>query len=240
MIDPVEKSTEVPRDGAGSLPCARAEVAPDLILDGRLGLFHRRQGWLAVADLHFGYEVSRRRAGGLWPMWGMETVEERLRALVESYQPATLILVGDIVDSSAAPTEAVAWLSGLADLGAKLVLIEGNHDRGVIRRHFDFIPSHREDGFFFHHGHLDLQPGEIGGGESLFEITGHRHPSFRFRDGAGTSLTLPSFVMETRPDSPMRHAVLPAFSPWAGGGSYQPVGKVRQWACSRQRVFEVG
>jgi len=240
MIDPVEKSTEVPRVPAEAIPCASLEVAPDLVLDGRLALYHRTQRWLAVADLHFGYEVSRRRAGGLWPMWGMETVEERLRALMQSYAPATLILVGDIVDSSAAPDEAIAWLHGLTELGADLVLIEGNHDRGVVRRHFDFVKSHRVEGFFFHHGHLALQPDAIGAGESLVEITGHRHPSFHFRDGAGTSLTLPSFVMETRPESPMTHAVLPAFSPWAGGGTYQPTGSIRQWACSRQRVFEVG
>lgn len=240
MIDPVEKSTEVPRLAAGAPCCACLEVEPALVLDGRLALYHRTQRWLAVADLHFGYEMSRRRAGGLWPMWGMETVQERLRALMQSYAPATLILVGDIVDSSAAPDEAIAWLHGLTELGADLVLIEGNHDRGVIRRHFDFVKSHRVEGFFFHHGHLALQPDAIGAGESLVEITGHRHPSFRFRDGAGTALTLPSLVMETRPDSPMRHAVLPAFSPWAGGGTYQPTGSIRQWACSRQRVFEVG
>ena len=160
MIDPVEKSTEVPRTAVGAPPSAALEVVPELILDGRLALFHRRQRWLAVADLHFGYEMSRRRAGGLWPMWGMETVEERLRSLVLSYQPDTLILVGDIVDSSAAPDEAIAWLGALGEMETTLVLIEGNHDRGRIRRHFNFVPSHREDGFFFHHGHLALAPGE--------------------------------------------------------------------------------
>ncbi|MDP4940246.1 MAG: hypothetical protein NWR21_13120, partial [Verrucomicrobiales bacterium] len=84
MIDPAEKSTEVPRVAAGAPCCACLEVEPALVLDGRLALYHRTQRWLAVADLHFGYEMSRRRAGGLWPMWGMETVQERLRALVQS------------------------------------------------------------------------------------------------------------------------------------------------------------
>ena len=45
-------------------------VANDVVLDGRLALFHKRQRWLAVADLHFGYELSQRAAGRLMPMWG--------------------------------------------------------------------------------------------------------------------------------------------------------------------------
>lgn len=237
MIDPGKKSTEVP---PGDSACA--EVDRDLVIDGRLGLFHRTQRWLAVADIHFGYEVNQRRAGGLWPMWGMASIEERLRALMLTYQPRTLILVGDIVDGSAAFGEAVAWLSSLRELCGELILIEGNHDRGEIKRCFDFVPSYSTDGFFFHHGHLDLRTKELAPGESLMEVTGHRHPSIRFNDGAGTSLTLPVFVIEEKTGSPIRQAVLPAFSPWAGGGRYEKGregGRVRQLACSPQRVFEV-
>jgi hypothetical protein len=42
----------------------RIEVAHNVILDRRLALFHECQGWLAVADLHFGYELSQRAAMG--------------------------------------------------------------------------------------------------------------------------------------------------------------------------------
>jgi len=235
MIDPAEKSTEVaaPR-------VAQAEVAEGMLLDGRLGLFHREQRWLAVADLHYGYEISRRMAGGLWPMWGMETIEERLRALIVALKPRTLILVGDIVDGKAAPEEAIAWMSGLSGLCDELILIEGNHDRGAVTQHFNFLPWYRTDGFFFHHGHRKDTRNHIADGE--IEVTGHLHPAVNFNDGAGTKLKLPALAMEREANGADERWILPAFSPWAGGGHYKPAGKksqCHQWACSTQRVFEV-
>ena len=59
---------------------AQTEVAPGVILDGRLALYHREYEWLTVADLHFGYELSQRAAGNLFPLWGMRTIETRLKS----------------------------------------------------------------------------------------------------------------------------------------------------------------
>ena len=238
MIDPAEKSTEVPP--LAEPASGRAEVAPDIFLDGRLGLFHVNEGWLAVSDIHFGYEVSRRAAGGLWPLWGMQSIEARLKELVRDLAPKTLIFTGDIVDSAAAPDEALSWLSRVAELGPDVVLIEGNHDRGRIRRHFDLVPFFRSGSFFFHHGHEYYFEEESQGEPGLVEIAGHRHPSIRFSDGTGTSLRLPTLAMESLP----HHSrwILPAFSPWAGGSAYQPsehCSKFRQWACGQSRVFEL-
>ena len=39
--------------------------------------FIERERWLAVADLHFGYELSQRAAGRLIPFWGMASIAER-------------------------------------------------------------------------------------------------------------------------------------------------------------------
>ncbi len=235
MIDHAEKSTEVPVSDA-----ARAEVAPGIWLDGRLGLFHEEQNWLAVADLHYGYEVGRRMAGGLWPMWGMESIEARLRDLVQTYNPKTLILVGDIVDGRAAPDEAVAWMSGLEELCEEVVFVEGNHDRGEVKRHFRFVDWYRRGRFFFHHGHDPNVRQLVVDGD--IEVTGHRHPAVTFRDGAGTRLKLPALVREDDADETGELWTLPAFSPWAGGGHYEPTDEgsfYREWACSPQRVFEV-
>ena len=79
----------------------RASVAKDVILDGRLALFHEEQRWLAVADLHFGYELSQRAAGHLFPLWGMQAIAERLDSLVSQYHPRRLILLGDLVQGKA-------------------------------------------------------------------------------------------------------------------------------------------
>ncbi|MEM9018499.1 MAG: metallophosphoesterase [Verrucomicrobiota bacterium] len=247
MIDPSEKSTEVrasqprPRSGSNDDQPSRStsvEIAPGVRLDSRLAIFHQGDRWLALADLHFGYEVSRRADGGLWPLWGMRTIEERLEALVADWNPKTLILVGDIVDSAAAPREAIAWLERLGAMGPELVLVEGNHDRGEVRRHFEFVPEFRAGGFLFHHGHLPrIEPGR-----DEIEVTGHFHPSTRFGDGAGTSLKLPTFTREIRADSRGETWTLPAFSPWAGGHPASPQevdSEFRCWACGGERVFEV-
>lgn len=212
---------------------ATAEIADGILLDGRLAIVNEAAGWLAAADLHFGYEVSRRAQGGLFPMWGMNTVEERFAELLDSYSPKLVILAGDIVDSASASAEAGDWLERVAESVETLILIAGNHDRGAIRKRFEFCPTFEtDDGFFFHHGHLMEQVPE-----GCTEVIGHLHPSRSLGDGAGLRLRLPSLVQE-RGELHERW-VLPAFSPWAGGGRFDRANhaEVTEWICSPQRVF---
>jgi hypothetical protein len=232
MIDPKEKSTGLSPLLSGA---AIGEIGGGLLLDGRLALVDPVARWLAVSDLHFGYEANRRREGGLWPMWGMATIASRLEGLVRDWQPETLILVGDVVDGSAAPDEAVAWLTRVQDLAPRLVLIEGNHDRGPIRREFDWVDSWQAGDVFFEHGHLNRAAPDFSR-----RVRGHLHPSVNFNDGSGTRLRLPSLVVETSAAGACE-IFLPAFSPWAGGTRYPGTAgnAIRQWACSPQRVFEV-
>src|SRR4051812_49720609 len=92
----------------------QALVADEIVLDGRLALFHQTERWLAVADLHFGYELSQRAAGALVPMWGMATIAERLTKLVEEYEPQCLIILGDLVHDKTAAREAAQLLGEFA------------------------------------------------------------------------------------------------------------------------------
>lgn len=242
MIEAGEKSTAAPPP---LRPPAVAEVAPDLWLDHRLALMHRREGWLAVADVHYGYEISRRAAGGLFPLWGMDTIEARFAALLSDHRPETVIVAGDVVDGGLASREACDWLESIRDRCGRLVLVAGNHDRGGIRRRFDFVDSHlTAGGAFFHHGHQSPPPPP----GAAAEFSGHRHPSVSISDGAGLRLRLPCLV-HRRPRRPAEGRaapeqwILPAFSPWAGGGPWSPGGggspdDFRQWVCGGGRVFE--
>ena len=65
---------------------SQAFVADHVLLDGRLALFHEREKWLAMADLHFGYELSQRAAGWLIPFWGMDSITDRLLELLADYR----------------------------------------------------------------------------------------------------------------------------------------------------------
>jgi DNA ligase-associated metallophosphoesterase len=200
----------------------RAIVAKNIVLDGRLALFHERERWLAVADLHFGYELSQRAAGNLFPLWGMETIETRLQELLADYQPNHLILLGDLIHNRAGAQELSALVDRLRRT-CHVLLIAGNHDRQLGR--VDLVDSWRSDDFHFHHGHCATPNGHS------IQIVGHHHPAGVMRDGAGLRLKLPAFVQEET------CWIMPAFSPWAAGTEWRSDAPSRVWLCSPQRVF---
>ena len=202
---------------------SQAVVAEHILLDGRLALFHQRERWLAVADLHFGYEISQRAAGRLMPLWGMHSIEERLRQLIADYQPRQLVILGDLVHDQAAVAEAGGLIARLAKLCEPIVLA-GNHDRRIAGT-LAMLPSWESDGFHFHHGHCAAEtPGRI-------QVIGHHHPAASIRDGAGLRLKLPAFVQQGD------CWIVPAFSPWAGGVIWEADPHSRVWVCTPQRIF---
>src|SRR5262245_32771912 len=195
---------------ARSMPttvAARAFVAPNILLDGRLALFHETQGWLAVADLHFGYELSQRAAGRLVPLWGMDSIEERLTELLDEYHPRYLIIAGDLVHDRASTTAAMDLLARLRRR-CDVVTVKGNHDRHVAKE-IEFTAQWETDDFVFRHGDCQSDNPE------RIQIIGHHHPAATIRDGAGLRLKLPAFVQQER------CWILPAFSPWAGGVEWE-------------------
>lgn len=202
----------------------RAMVAAEVVLDGRLALFHERQRWLAVADLHFGYELSQRVAGNLFPLWGMQTIEARLTQLLGDYSPDHLVLLGDLVHNRAGGEELAALLDRLRQF-CPVILIAGNHDRHL--RNIALVESWQSEQFMFHHGHC---AGDAKGG---VQIVGHHHPAGVVRDGAGLRLKLPAFVQQPG------CWVLPAFSPWAAGTEWPADDETSIWLCSPERVLRL-
>lgn len=212
-------------------------MGPDLLLDSRLALVHRADGWLAVADLHLGYALERRRRGGLFPAYGDDELRRRLLALLEDHQPRTLILLGDIIDGAAAPEPGLELLRELAARpGLELVALRGNHDRALDRAAgaggggdsaesaagVSLARVHRQGRFVFHHGDpagaraAALVLAEAGPG--AIEVSGHLHPAAVLRDGAGTKLKLPALWRRPAAEGGVRERlVLPAFSPWSAG-----------------------
>lgn len=204
---------------------SQAVVAKDVVIDGRLALFHEKQRWLAVADLHFGYELSQRVAGRLMPMWGMDSIEERLNRLIQDYKPRRLLIVGDLVHDKAAASEAAQLIMRLAAFTEPIVLA-GNHDRQLAAT----IPLREKwesDGFYFHHGHCVVET------DGRTQIIGHFHPAGVVRDGAGLRLKLPAFVQQGS------CWILPAFSPWAAGAAWRADPQSQMWLCTPQRILRL-
>lgn len=214
-----------------------AYIAKNVLLDSRLALFHEEEKWLAMADLHFGFELSQRVSGNLLPFWGMRSIEARLRELLCDYQPSKLILVGDLVHDKNGGREFFSLVTRLREL-AHVVLIAGNHDVGINphrssrgRRHFNLVDSFATRQFEFHHGDCEWKS------NGRIQIIGHFHPAATLRDGAGLRLKFPALVQETN------CWILPAFSPWAAGTEWEHAGPAsdrgpgRIWLCTPRRVL---
>ncbi|HJT81410.1 MAG TPA: metallophosphoesterase [Chthoniobacterales bacterium] len=204
---------------------AQMKVANDVILDGRLALFHQQHQWLAVADLHFGFELSQRAAGSLFPLWGMQTIQARLEELLSDYNPAFLVMVGDLVHDRTAVNPLAALVRDLTRR-TEVVLIAGNHDR-KLAPDVNVQPLWRIDGFCFHHGHCEVETADE------IQVIGHHHPAQTVRDGAGLRLKLPAFVQQDR------CWIMPAFSPWAAGTPWPNEAGARIWLCSPNRIMRL-
>ena len=203
----------------------RSTIAPNVLLDGRLALFHAAERWLAVADLHFGYELSQRAAGRLMPFWGMTSIEDRLVELLVEYQPRRLIIVGDLVHNEAS-SEAAKLLLARLRRRCEVIALAGNHDRHVAQS-IEFAPRWETPDFVFQHGHCPPEETE------RIRIVGHHHPAASIRDGAGLRLKFPALIQQER------CWILPAFSPWAGGVTWPDDGESVIWLCTPRRVLRV-
>ena len=210
-----------------------AYIAENVLLDSRLALFHEEEKWLALADLHFGFELSQRMAGNLFPLWGMQSIEARLRQLLRDYQPSKLILVGDLVHDKSGTHEFFSLITRLREQ-SDVILIGGNHDIAINRQRsgteysgFDLVDSFATGQFEFHHGNCERKRND------RIQIIGHFHPAAMLRDGAGLRLKFPAFVQEAN------CWILPAFSPWAAGTEWEEREPSRIWLCTPERILLV-
>lgn len=201
-------------------------VAENLRFDSRLALFHDTERWLAIADLHYGYELSQRIGGALFPAWGMNKIEERVASLVATYQPQTLLFLGDLVHTAAASENFMIWKNTLENTVPELILIRGNHDRRLktitLHNHWR-IGSH-----LFHHGDhsITCEPGEI-------FLSGHLHPAETVSDGAGLRQKLPALLQTPT------GWILPAFSPWAAGGHPYNLEITDRWIANGNKIWKI-
>ena len=210
----------------------RAYIAENVLLDSRLALFHEEEKWLAIADLHYGFELSQRAAGNLFPLWGMQSIEARLGELLRDYQPSKLILVGDLVHDRSGARAFFPLITRLRQR-TEVILIAGNHDAGMHRQRsaeyadFNLLDSFASGGFEFHHGDCARKC------NGRIQIVGHFHPAAILRDGAGLRLKFPALVQGTK------CWILPAFSPWAAGTEWEGGESCRLWLCTPQRLLLV-
>ncbi|MEO7932081.1 MAG: metallophosphoesterase [Chthoniobacterales bacterium] len=201
-------------------------VAENLLFDSRLALFHCTERWLAIADLHYGYELSLRASGALFPDLGMGHIEQNVASLVTDYRPEVVLFLGDLVHTPAATAAFKQWLATLAESIPQLILIRGNHDRRL--KTFPLHDHWRSGSQLFHHGHESI---ETKLGDIVF--SGHLHPAHFVSDQAGFHQNLPALCRTSG------GWILPAFSPWAAGGVPIDVEILDRWVSNQKKIWRV-
>ncbi len=193
---------------------------------------HESDGWLAVADVHYGFELNRaRKLGAIQPQWSMAATERRLMALLQHYKPRTLIINGDVMDGGGSIREAGRFIARLRDCVAELVLVAGNHDRPALKREQQFVTHHAAGALVFHHGHkFPKMLRELAEHPARVHICGHEHPAIPL---PSSREKLPVLVQDQLKHTPgLQHWIMPAFSPWTGGARYESANeRLATWGC---------
>jgi len=200
------------------------EIRPGWRLSAERSLYFTAARTLAVADIHWGYADSHRRAGNLLPLWGNEELARRLQRLIAHYRPARMIWLGDSLHTRDAARFAEDFLATVSS-EIEVIVLKGNHDRTWPRAD---AQEYRLGDWLFHHGDRprDLEPG-------VTEIIGHVHPALSWSDGAGLRLKVPALV-EGR-----RRVILPSFSDWSAGATWN--GRLEEgeqlWLVSARKIW---
>jgi len=158
---------------------------------------------LVLADLHLG---RARTANAELPLPEREATRSRLADLLETFDPGTVVLAGDVCHAfSTVPEGTAETFEGLRDLvgeaGAGFVVVRGNHD-AMLDSLADPVPETRlRDGTVVHHGHEPPDAGAgryvVGHDHPAIEIEGARHPCFLWGEKAyrgGDVLVVPAFT----------------------------------------------
>ena len=188
---------------------------------------------LFIADLHIGKAATYRRLGQ--PVPSGTTLENlrRISRLLQHYQPAQLVFLGDFLH--AAQARAASVLRALADwraafAGLACVLVRGNHDD----RAGDPPPG------------LDIEvvdePWLIGPFAACHHpqdhpthavVAGHVHPALNLHGRGRDHLRLPCFCVEAR------RAILPAFGEFTGGWTVTPKPGLRLYPAGGAAVWRL-
>ncbi|MFK7792732.1 MAG: ligase-associated DNA damage response endonuclease PdeM [Devosiaceae bacterium] len=229
--------TASPQDETTSAPIhLEGEV---LVADRRGALYWPDEAMLVVADLHLEKGSSFARFGNHLPPYDTAATLYQLRDVISTYQPKTVIALGDSVHDRAAwdrlEDDNRATLCDLCNSVADWVWIAGNHDpeppTGVPGRSAQEIAI---GPLVFRH-----EPGGVLT-ENQAEVAGHLHPAARVV-GKGGSARRPAFAHDGK------RLILPAFGAYAGGlclsaKPFAPLfqkSSLRASVCGRTRVFTV-
>ena len=186
---------------------------------------------LFVADLHMGKAATYRALGQPVPAGTTDENLRRLSQLVQHYQPAQLVFLGDFLHAAQARTPSVlqalaTWRASIANVGC--VLVRGNHDSRAgdppPELLIDVVDEPYLAGPFAACHYPQAHPTHA-------VLAGHLHPALQLRGLGRDRMRLPCFCFQAR------QAILPAFGEFTGGWLVEPQPGLRLYAAGGQRVW---
>ena len=171
-----------------------------------------------IGDLHLGYESALEDEGFFIPRINAESIRDSLNRILDRYEPARVVLLGDIKHdfrrSSYAARDEVKDTIKLISDAAETIVIRGNHDNYLQNILSDIgltaLPHIDIGGFRLEHGHEDSGIRPV--------IIGHEHPSVRIPGELSGGMKLQCYVVARKEGV----IVIPPFSPFASGNDLNP------------------
>lgn len=182
---------------------------------------------LILSDLHYGVEAEMLR-GGVWVPNRSTSRTEKVLELLKQTKSKRLILLGDVKhqvphNSKQQRTDLEQFFMAVNRI-AKVEIVPGNHDGGLV----DIIPSdvkfHKSDGFVI--GEIGMVHGHAWPSQEVMNskvlVMGHEHPALSFRDRLDKLhsepcwLRAPMLEHERYDKVPEQLIVMPAFGELAG------------------------
>lgn len=186
---------------------------------------------MILSDLHFGKTGHFRKAGIAVPTHVYKEDLQRLISQIQYFNPAQLIIVGDLFHSKANRELDFfkKWRQDFQQLQIKLV--KGNHDilTSDYYNAFDIEVTEKIwhcDPFIFCHDCNDIEPHE-----DTYIFSGHLHPGVRMVGKARQALQFPCYYFTKY------YCVLPAFSKFTGLALIRPQKKEKVFVIAGDHVF---
>jgi uncharacterized protein len=200
-------------------------------LHAHRAIFWEAQKALVLSDLHFGKTGHFRKAGIAVPQQVYKEDLQRLVELIQYFNPAQIIAVGDLFHSHANLELELfkRWRLDFAQVPFHLV--RGNHDilhtRWYEEMELTLWPEKLQIGsIVFSHEQCRES-------DAVYTFCGHLHPGIAISGAGRQSLRLSCFYFTPA------YCILPAFSKFTGLAMVQPKTHDRIFAIAEQSVIPV-
>ena len=184
-----------------------------LVLMADKTMYWKEQRMLIISDLHIGKVMHFRKHGYAVPIEAIRQNWERLSTRLLNLDITSCLFLGDLFHSTENSETDMFW--GIINQFPSIhfILVKGNHDvhsaNYFKQKGLEVHETLSINPFVFTHEPLEKT-------HSLYNISGHIHPSIRLKGKARSFLKLACFFIQNR------QAILPAFGVFTGSHSIKP------------------